>query len=361
MILLTGTSTSSVPFEVTVLTPKVFENRQDASNYVRDQFTHILKDKDACTNECLTDGWETGVTLKSNETNGSIIYKVYAKREQGVITYHIKSDTTHTVYRVDTLNSSSNQISILNPKSASEVIGPDTLYWNVTPNRAVMIALSMALVSGYATAKVSTGAEIPKTYKEISDIVPEDDPVTTMIIVYTMLKANNKYALFHIQDGSLFLYADEGFIGLDETVEGFEDGAMCDPNRLYIFSPMYRDIPATIDESVEMFRGKFKVGPIVRVDTATGQVINSDETGENIVEISESERHFRNLLSQAFSPGLQWREGVSRMINLLEIDTSEVDNTTYTLMKIVAKYKLLRGANNIFSQFPCSTPNATSP
>lgn len=363
MILLTGTHTTSVPFEVITLTPSVFNTRQEASNHVRDHFSRVLKEAGACTQECLGEGWEMGLNFTSNEVNGGVTYRVYAERTGGLITYHLRADILHIVYREDNITVIDGQVNVLNPKSSQQVVGPDTLYWNVSPHRAVQIALSMALVSGYAVARISTGAETPKTYEEISAIVPEDDPITPMIIVYSMLKADNQYAFFHIQDGSLFLYSkQQGFLSVGENVQGFEDGAMCDPDRLYVFSPMYRDIPSTIDGAVQMFRGMFKAGPIVRINPNTSQIIDqNDNQVEGVTEMLDSERQFRQLLSEAFTPGLHWRDRVMRMVTLLDIDQNEVDTTSFTLMRIVAKYKLLKGANVIFSMFPCSVPDAQSP
>jgi len=332
MILLTGTYTTSIPFEVSIFAPKMFDTRQDASNHIRDHFISVLREKAACTTLCLSDGWEVGVTI-----DGDVPYKVYAERMQGVISYHMKSETLHIVYRTDELDASNHHMTILSPRSTSDVIGPDTLYWNDTPSKEVTIALSMSLVSGYANSKIRT--TMPKSYKDVSDIIPDADPVTTMIIVYAMLRTNDKYALFHVQDGSLYLYAEEGFIGLDEVVQGFEDGAICDPEELYAFSPMYRDVPSSTDATIEMYRGKFKVS----------------DTKES------TEEQFRDLLTNAFSPGLQWKERVTQMVTHLDIDQADAESVTYTLMRVVAKHKLLRGANVIFSQLPCSVPNARSP
>lgn len=331
MILLTGTSTSVVPFEVHVLPPKVFSDRKEVSEYVDEQFTQVLKEKEACTDGCLPPGWETGTTLTSKESAGGITYHVYVEKEQGVVTYHLKSDTIHVVYRLDHISVSENKVTMDALKTVPRVSGPDTLYWNITPHPAVRIALMMSLISGYAASKVDAGAELPKTYEEVANVVPEDDPVTTMLIVYAMLRANDKYALFHVQDGSLFLYSDQGFIGVDEVVQGLEDGQLCDPDKLYAFSSMYKDIPSTVDGAIEMFSDKLKV-----------------------------ETQFRSLMAEAFSPGVAWKNKVDEMMNL--IDTSnDRDTISYTLMRIVAKHKLLKGASMIFSQLPCSIPNEQSP
>lgn len=327
MILLTGTSSTVAPFETVVLQPKVFHTRQDVYTYVHGQFSSTLQKRGACTGDCLTAGWDVGMTFQSGTSNGDVKYRVYSEKDNGAVTYHLRSDILHIVYRSDDIIGDNISIPVHTTNSS-------TLYWNTSSHPGLDIALAMAVVSGYvigSTTKLST-----LSYDELASIVPDDDPVTMMMLVYTMLRANDKYALFHVQDGTLYLYADRGFLSADDTVEGFENGIITDPEGLYKFSTMYRDIPSSIDGTVEMYRGMFKPG-------------------------TDIENQFRHLLSQALLPGVQWKDKVSEIVQLLDVPNGDTNTVSYTLMSIIAKYKLLKGTNLIFTMLPSSLPNRESP
>lgn len=319
MILVTGTSVTQAPFEVSTIEPKTFPSRDGATEYIKGRFQEILIEKKACTNDCIPSSWELGADVGE--------YKIYAEKTDA-LTYHLRSDTYHIVYRLDILSISSGEIKVHKGK------GSGTLFWAYSSDAATQTGLRMALVSGYSVGRVSPGIELPKTYEQIISLVPEGDAVTPMIITYTMLRANGKYAIFTVQDGYLYLFTDEGFISLDRQISDFEDGSVCEPDKLYVFSPIYKDIPSTVDDTILMFKPKIKEG---------------------------KENDFRLILQQSMLPGLNWRDKVSSMVELLNIPQGDVDNATYTLMRIVGKSKLIKGATLIFQQYPCPEPTAKTP
>lgn len=116
------------------------------------------------------------------------------------------------------------------------------LYWSLNNHPIVESALSMVSIYGYTT--------IPQTYEDLISMMPESDEVTPLIIMYAMLRSDDRYAYFHIQDGSLYLYTRDGFSGIDVDQTGFDDGLVCDAEIIYQFSPLYQDIPSMIDTSV---------------------------------------------------------------------------------------------------------------
>lgn len=201
------------------------------------------------------------------------------------------------------------------------------LYWSTSSSQGISIALSMASISAYSISGIAE--RIPYTYEELNSIIPDNDMITPLIITYAMLKTDDKYAFFHVEDGSLILYAKEyGYILISEYIDKFEDGLLCDPERIYMFSPMYRDIPSTLEDIQEMFQ------PYIDISV---------------------------YYNDALHGGLHWKDNVEKMLSLMNIESNELDYVRDILMKSIAKNKLIRLTTQIFKMYPCSIPDKESP
>lgn len=337
LFLVAGASTTQLPFETIIFEPKTFNTRNEAVQYIKDRFQNVLTEKKVCKEECIPSTWELGATMGD--------YRIYAEKSNA-LTYHLQSPSQHDIYRLDVLSIHKKGTSAENksiPVSDIEVKihkgypsgqSPTPLFWAYSSDPVIQTALKMALVSGYSVGRINSGSEVPKTYEQITSTIPEDDGVTSMVITYTMLRSNGKYVVFTVQDGYLYLFSEDGFISLNYRVPDFKDGTICDGNTLYTFSPIYRDIPSSVEEAVTMFKPKIKEG---------------------------KEKEFQDLMNSAMQPGLNWRDKVTSIVQLLNIPQTDMDNTIYTLMRIIGKYKLLKGINLIFSKYPCLADDARTP
>jgi len=288
MLLLTGTSLDVPSSNMILLTPKIFNTMKDTSKYVEEQF-HIL------SGIIIPDGWEMSVQVGD--------YKIYAERINGIVTYHAISEKIHIEYRVDIIDKNNTIIPGKREKP---------FYWNISDNPLIKIALSLSLITGYVYG--NTVGNLPTTYEDVDILIPEDDIVTLFLIMYTMMRVDGKNAVLYVQDGYLYLYGDQGFIGTDISLDGIDNDSICNPAILYQYSKYYRDIPSTINELIIQY---------------------------NIKDTDDFRRDMDNILQ----PGIRWKEQANIIANRYGIDND-------VLNKMIGKYKLLKGSNMILSQYP---------
>lgn len=85
-----------------------------------------------------------------------------------------------------------------------------------------------------------------------------NDLVTPLIHSYSEMNADGYNASFHVEDGYLHLLSDVGFMTVPIQVSEFESGVVYDLYSLYAFSPLYRDMPSTLDGIYDMFEPVIK-------------------------------------------------------------------------------------------------------
>lgn len=94
------------------------------------------------------------------------------------------------------------------------------LYWSYSNDPLVQLSLSMTSCTCMS-------------YDDVIDAIPSTDPITILIIMYTMLRVDGRIAYFYVHEGTLFLYTDMGFVGIDLDIDGVDDDIVDDPSIMY--------------------------------------------------------------------------------------------------------------------------------
>lgn len=102
----------------------------------------------------------------------------------------------------------------------------------------------MAMVS--ALAEGLCVGTVPKTYHELQDIVPDEDPITPMVAIFSSLVENGKNVEFIVYDSFLNLVSEDGSITLDQELD-IQDGPIDDLSNIHLFAPLYKDVPDSIE------------------------------------------------------------------------------------------------------------------
>lgn len=205
-------------------------------------------------------------------------------------------------------------------------MGDRALYWNVSDSKRTRMALQMVSISAYAAG---TSISLPESYEDMVYALPEYDMVTPFVVQYVMLRENGMDATLSVENGSLTLTSGDSFISLN-TGSDIDDGPVCDSSNLYQFSPLYRDIPDTVDSITEMF------SPIIR-----------------------DKESFMNIISEAVRPrpvseGLNWGNYISSAMGVIEPGSVDSQSVYSSLMLSVGKYKLNRLSDILLSEYLCT-------
>lgn len=105
--------------------------------------------------------------------------------------------------------------------AAIQHIDEHPLYWRYSDHPLVRLALSMV-------------PEAPSTsYIDVARSIHPYDPITMLIIMYTMLRVDGKVAYFYVHEGTLYLYTDMGFVGVDIGMEDVDDDVVDDADVMY--------------------------------------------------------------------------------------------------------------------------------
>lgn len=198
------------------------------------------------------------------------------------------------------------------------------LYWSNQQDKYTNLALSMLSITGYAQNLISS-ARFNRDFinwTNASRLDTDFDPITMMIVMYTMLRENREYAHFRVQDGSFYLLSNFGFYS-PATQLDVETQDVCESSIHYQFSPLYHDIPSDIPTIL------FQLEP---------DIINTQK--------------FTLILEQALMSD-EWKKYIPRLMEVMDVDQEERESMYDMLNRIIAKTKLQHILDIIMDAFPC--------
>lgn len=165
---------------------------------------------------------------------------------------------------------------------------------------------------------------IPSSYEEAVRREHPDDPISLMLIMFTMLRADNKRATFTIDDYSLYLVADNGFYSPAPILPVLpqED---CEFTYLYMFSDAYRDLPTDLETTI------IQLSP---------QIMNIDI--------------FSQVFNRILSGTGGWKQYLPELLSVMSVDPEEELSMISTLNRIIAKIKIQELTQSIFDEVGCS-------
>lgn len=194
-------------------------------------------------------------------------------------------------------------------------------YWSSSLNPLILDTFQLA----YISAQVDKPNLYDYSYQGISSLIPEDDPVSLMVIMYTMLRMDNHMATFIIDSDYLYLMTEKGYITLNSHLSNMIDDPACDAETLYVFSPRYKDIPGTVESITTMF---------------SSYILN--------------ENQFRLIISKAID-NQSW-DYIPSIMNILQLSNILTDDLGPILQKLrlsIIKCRLLQKTRKILEMYPC--------
>lgn len=161
------------------------------------------------------------------------------------------------------------------------------------------------------------------TPSDMESMVYEEDPVSPMLVYYTMLRSVGKEAHFEVRDKGLHLISDDGIYSL-YVDRHMNDGFICDPYTLYQFSDLYMDLPYTPELILNMF------GPRIRDEDLFLTYLDTISNMDN------------------------FRDRIDKLVDLIDHAKDEYNSLSSLMLKIIGKIKVINIANQIFDKFTCT-------
>lgn len=165
------------------------------------------------------------------------------------------------------------------------------------------------------------------TMSDLEEAIGQNDPITRLVVLYGMIRANGSKATFLIEDSTLYLISDQEFFTMEMRAISTDIDNICNAEVLYAFSPLYGGISGTIDGIVDMFSSYTYDNALFR-DRLISAINRVDNT---------------NTIS--------YERDIKPVVDTLHINTP---NTEKDLSTAIVKHKLLNITNHILQTYPCN-------